>query len=63
MNDLPIVAAGREIPDGLDRIRRYCGLSWSGGEPETWAWRYYDVIPAPMTMWSPRLMWFVKATL
>lgn len=46
MADLPIVAAGREIPDGLDRIRRYCGLAWSRGAPETWAWRYYDLVPS-----------------
>lgn len=47
MNDLPIVAAGREVPDALDRIRRYCGLSWSGGPPETWAWHYFDAVPTP----------------
>lgn len=46
MDDLPITAAGREISDGLDRIRRYCGMAWSGGPPETWAWPYYDAIPS-----------------
>lgn len=45
MRDLPIVAAGREVPNALDQIRRYCGLHWSGGPPETWAWAYYDAIP------------------
>lgn len=45
MDDLPIVAAGRVVPDALDRIRRYCGLAWSGGPPETWAWHYYDAVP------------------
>jgi hypothetical protein len=45
MDDLPIVAAGREVPMALDRIRRYCGLRWSGGPPETWAWHYYDMVP------------------
>ncbi len=45
MTELRIVAAGRIIPDAIDHIRRYCGLTWSGGEPETWAWRYYDVVP------------------
>jgi hypothetical protein len=44
MEDLPIVAAGRDVPDALDRIRRYCGLAWSGGQPETWAWHYYDAV-------------------
>lgn len=47
MNAMPIRAAGRDIPDALDRIRRYCGLPWSGGPPETWAYRYYDKIPTP----------------
>lgn len=46
MDDVPIVVAGRELPDALDRIRRYCGLRWSGGPSETWAWHYYDEIPA-----------------
>jgi hypothetical protein len=46
MNDLPIVAAGREVPDALDHVRRYCGLRWSGGFGETWAWPYYDVVPS-----------------
>lgn len=45
MDDLPIVAGGREVPDALDRIRRYCGLAWSGGPPETWAWHYFDAVP------------------
>jgi hypothetical protein len=45
MEELLIVAAGRTIPDALDRIRRYCGLDWPGGPPETWAWPYYDAVP------------------
>ena len=45
MRDPIIVAGGRPIPDAFDRIRRYCGLPWSGGERETWAWAYYDEIP------------------
>jgi hypothetical protein len=45
MDDLPVKAAGRVIPNALDRIRRYCGLAWSGGPPETWAWHYYDEVP------------------
>ena len=44
MDHLPIVAAGREVPDAVNRIRRYCGLSWSGGQPQTWAWHYYDAV-------------------
>jgi hypothetical protein len=47
MNERPstgLVLAGRAIPDALDHVRRYCGLAWSGGPPETWAYRYFDVI-------------------
>lgn len=44
MEALPILAAGREVPDAIDRIRRYCGLAWSGGPPEIWAWPYYDTV-------------------
>lgn len=45
MEELTITAGGREIADAVDRIRRYCGLPWSGGAPETWAWHYYDSVP------------------
>lgn len=44
MDDVGIVAAGRPVPGAVDRIRRYCGLGWSGGPPETWAWHYFDAI-------------------
>lgn len=44
MQDLPLVAGGRQVPDAVDHIRRYCGLPWSGGRAETWAWHYYDAI-------------------
>ena len=40
-----LVLAGRPIPDALDHVRRYVGLSWSGGGPEVWAYRYYDAVP------------------
>lgn len=40
-----LLLAGRRVPGAGDRVRRYCGLSWSGGAPETWAFRYYDVVP------------------
>jgi hypothetical protein len=45
MDEQPLVVAGRTLPEALDRIRRYCGLNWSGGPPETWAWHYYDAVP------------------
>ena len=41
----PLVCAGRPVPDAVDRIRRYCGLAWSGGEPEVWAYAYFDTLP------------------
>lgn len=44
MEDFPLSVAGREIPDPIDRVRRYCGLPWSGGPPEVWAWPYFDAV-------------------
>jgi hypothetical protein len=46
MNTIPIQVGGRDVLDALDRIRRYCGLTWSGGAPETWAYRYFDLVPS-----------------
>ncbi len=45
MNSIPIQVGGRDVPDTLHHIRRYCGLTWSGGSPETWAYRYFDLVP------------------
>ncbi|MBK5221562.1 MAG: hypothetical protein JJE52_01530 [Acidimicrobiia bacterium] len=39
-----LVLAGRPVPRTWDRVRRYCGLEWSGGPPEVWAYGYYDTI-------------------
>ena len=36
--------AGRTVDEVWDRLLRYCGLPWSGGDPETWAYRYYDLV-------------------
>jgi hypothetical protein len=44
MNGKNLVCAGRAIPNARDQIRRYCGLPWSGGYPEIWAYEYYDSI-------------------
>jgi hypothetical protein len=41
-----LVIAGRSVGAPLDRIRRYCGLTWSGGPPETWAYRFYHAVDA-----------------
>jgi hypothetical protein len=46
MDNIPIQVGGRDVPDALDHIRRYCGLPWSGGSPETWAYRYFDLVPS-----------------
>lgn len=45
MDDFPITIGGAAVADPCDRLRRYCGLPWSGGPPETWAYRYYDLVP------------------
>lgn len=39
-----LTLAGREVADPWDRLARYCGLEWSGGPPETWAYHYYDTL-------------------
>ncbi len=38
---------GRPVEGGWDRLARYCGLEWSRGADETWAFRYYDCLPSP----------------
>ena len=40
-----LICAGRTVEGHSDLIRRYCGLAWSGGPPETWAFRYYEEVP------------------
>ena len=39
-----LVLGGVPSPSALDHLRRYCGLPWSGGSPETWAFHYFDVV-------------------
>lgn len=39
-----LLCGGRPVPDVGDAIRRYCGLAWSGGCDETWAYRFFDAI-------------------
>lgn len=36
------------VPDAEDRIRRYCGLPWSGGDAEVWAFHYADARPSSL---------------
>jgi len=52
MAEFTLGLAGRPVDGAWDNIRRYCGLSWSGGPPETWAYRFYDLVesdPARLT--------------
>jgi len=46
-----LLCAERWLSDPIDRVRRYCGLEWSGGPPETWAFRYFDLVPATDPDW------------
>ena len=46
LDDVVLSLAGRSVAGAWDRVRRYCGLSWSGGVPETWAFRYFDLVDA-----------------
>ena len=39
-----LTLGGRTLTQVTDDVRRYCGLEWSGGPPETWAYRYFDMI-------------------
>jgi hypothetical protein len=39
-----LVLAGRHVGHAEDHVRRYCGLPWSGGDGETWAYRYFDAV-------------------
>jgi hypothetical protein len=44
--DFAVTLAGRRYDHAGDLLRRYCGLPWSSGAAETWAFRYYDLIPS-----------------
>lgn len=47
----PLLLAHRPVHGSEDAIRRYCGLSWSGGGPEVWAYAYYDAVETdPQTL-------------
>lgn len=41
---LDLFVAGRRVDGAWDLIRRYCGMPWPGGSPETWGFAYYDAI-------------------
>lgn len=48
-----LVLGGRPVQRAGDRVRRYCGLPWSGGADETWAYRYYDVVETDPHRFGP----------
>ena len=53
-DDTPtLTLAGRPVPHARDSIRRYCGLPWSGGDAEVWAFAYYDSLPSDPSKLSP----------
>lgn len=47
LRSLVMHVGGRPVENGWDRLARYCGLPWSGGDNETWAFRYYDALASP----------------
>lgn len=51
MPETALWCAGRWLTDPADRVRRYCGLDWSGGAAETWAFRYFDLVPTRDPDW------------
>ena len=46
LRNFTLVLAGRQVEHVWDRLSRYCGLPWSGGPAETWAYPYFDAIEA-----------------
>ena len=47
LDSIVVKVGGRHIEGAWDRVARYCGLPWSGGDDETWAFRYYDSVSSP----------------
>jgi Family of unknown function (DUF6308) len=58
MSELTIWLAGKPITGVRDKLHRYCGLAWSGGRPEAWAFRFYDLYPdsEPNRLWATNLL-------
>ena len=48
-----LAVAGQALTGTWDRLRRYCGLPWTGGPPETWAYPYYDAIETDPSVVGP----------
>lgn len=53
LRSIPVRAAGRTIDGAWNRLARYCGLDWSGGTDETWAFRYFDATVNPTGRLGP----------
>lgn len=45
LDELAVSLAGRRLDRVWDLVSRYCGLPWSGGQAEVWAFAYYDTAP------------------
>jgi hypothetical protein len=45
LTELTVSLAGRQLAGVWDLVSRYCGLPWSGGDAEVWAFAYYDNTP------------------
>lgn len=48
-DEIEMMLAGRATRNVWDRVCRYCGLDWSGGRAEVWAFAYYDALPSGQT--------------
>jgi hypothetical protein len=48
-----LVLAGHPHLHALDHVRRFCGLEWSGGAGETWAFRYFDLVETETNRMDP----------
>lgn len=53
LREFSLELGGRTVEGVWDRVARYCGLPWSGGPPETWAYRYYDVLDTDPSTITP----------
>lgn len=53
LSEFALLLGGRRVEAVWDRVRRYCGLPWSGGTAETWAYRYYDSVDSDAGQLTP----------
>lgn len=53
LEQFDLVVGGRPVRRAWDNLLRYCGLPWSGEAPETWAYRYYDLVETEPDLVGP----------